>query len=61
MKHRGQIAIHAAKKVDKEICLQEPFRSVLDLQRVYGKQFANRGDCGNCRFGGLPRSYREKR
>ncbi|MGG4452378.1 ASCH domain-containing protein [Brevibacillus porteri] len=28
-KHRGPIAIHAAKKVDKEICLEEPFRSVL--------------------------------
>ncbi|MFA4132565.1 MULTISPECIES: ASCH domain-containing protein [unclassified Brevibacillus] len=27
--YRGQIAIHAAKKVDKEICLEEPFRSVL--------------------------------
>lgn len=27
--HRGPIAIHAAKKVDKEICLEEPFRSVL--------------------------------
>ncbi len=28
-KYRGQLAIHAAKKVDKEICQQEPFRSVL--------------------------------
>jgi activating signal cointegrator 1 len=28
-KYRGPIAIHAAKKVDKEICLEEPFRSVL--------------------------------
>ncbi|MBH0333691.1 2-oxoglutarate dehydrogenase E1 [Brevibacillus brevis] len=28
--HRGPIAIHAAKKVDKEICLEEPFRSVLE-------------------------------
>ncbi|MED1955109.1 ASCH domain-containing protein [Brevibacillus centrosporus] len=28
-KYRGPIAIHAAKKVDKEICQQEPFRSVL--------------------------------
>lgn len=27
--HRGLIAIHAAKKVDKEICLEEPFSSVL--------------------------------
>ncbi|TQK74951.1 ASCH domain-containing protein [Brevibacillus sp. AG162] len=30
-RYRGPIGIHAAKKVDKEICLQEPFRSVLDL------------------------------
>ncbi|MBH0331049.1 2-oxoglutarate dehydrogenase E1 [Brevibacillus brevis] len=30
-RYRGPIAIHAAKKVDKELCLQEPFRSVLDL------------------------------
>jgi hypothetical protein len=28
-KYRDSIAIHAAKKVDKEICLLEPFRSVL--------------------------------
>ncbi|MFD2085975.1 ASCH domain-containing protein [Brevibacillus brevis] len=28
-RYRGPIAIHAAKKVDKEICLEEPFRSVL--------------------------------
>lgn len=28
-KYRGPIAIHAAKKVDKEICLEEPFCSVL--------------------------------
>ncbi|UIO44339.1 ASCH domain-containing protein [Brevibacillus brevis] len=28
-KYSGPIAIHAGKKVDKEICLEEPFRSVL--------------------------------
>ncbi|EJL29974.1 ASCH domain-containing protein [Brevibacillus sp. BC25] len=28
-RYRGPIAIHAAKKVDKDICLEEPFRSVL--------------------------------
>lgn len=28
-KYRGPFAIHAAKKVDKDICQQEPFRSVL--------------------------------
>lgn len=28
-KYRGPIAIHAAKKVDKEICLTEPFCSIL--------------------------------
>ncbi|MEK5162049.1 ASCH domain-containing protein [Paenibacillus sp. FSL R5-0527] len=28
-KHRGSLAIHAGKKVDREICEQEPFRSVL--------------------------------
>lgn len=28
-KHRGPIVIHAGKKIDKEICMQEPFRSVL--------------------------------
>ncbi|CAI8877395.1 activating signal cointegrator 1 [Brevibacillus sp. IT-7CA2] len=28
-RYRGPIAIHAAKKVDKEICQQEPFLSVL--------------------------------
>ena len=28
-KYRGPIAIHAAKKVDKEVCLEEPFHSVL--------------------------------
>jgi len=28
-KYRGPIAIHAAKKVDVEICNHEPFRSVL--------------------------------
>lgn len=28
-KYRGPLAIHAAKKVDKEICQQEPFRRVL--------------------------------
>ncbi|MDX5091650.1 ASCH domain-containing protein, partial [Lactobacillus crispatus] len=28
-KYRGPLAIHAGKKVDKEICLEEPFRSVL--------------------------------
>lgn len=28
-KHRGDLAIHAGKKVEREICEQEPFRSVL--------------------------------
>lgn len=28
-KHRGPLAIHAGKKVDKEVCNSEPFRSVL--------------------------------
>lgn len=28
-KYRGPLAIHAGKQVDKEICQQEPFRSVL--------------------------------
>lgn len=28
-RHRGEIAIHAGKKLDKRICQQEPFRSVL--------------------------------
>jgi len=28
-RHRGQIAIHAGKKVDRRICREEPFRSVL--------------------------------
>lgn len=28
-KHRGEIAIHASKKVDKHICKQEPFKSIL--------------------------------
>lgn len=28
-KYRGPIAIHAAKKVDRDICCQEPYRSVL--------------------------------
>ncbi|GIO08952.1 hypothetical protein J31TS6_49800 [Brevibacillus reuszeri] len=28
-KYRGPIAIHAAKKVDKVICLEEPYSSVL--------------------------------
>lgn len=27
--HSGPIAIHAAKKVDKDICLRESFRRVL--------------------------------
>lgn len=28
-KHRGELAIHSSKKVDKETCRQEPFRSIL--------------------------------
>ncbi|MUG44966.1 2-oxoglutarate dehydrogenase E1 [Paenibacillus woosongensis] len=28
-RHRGSIAIHAGKKVDKRICREEPFRSIL--------------------------------
>ncbi|WP_430216344.1 2-oxoglutarate dehydrogenase E1 [Paenibacillus humicus] len=28
-RHRGPIAIHAGKKVDKRICREEPFRSIL--------------------------------
>jgi activating signal cointegrator 1 len=28
-KLRGQLAIHAGKKIDREVCQQEPFRSVL--------------------------------
>lgn len=27
--YRGPLAIHAGKKVDRDICMQEPFRSVL--------------------------------
>lgn len=27
--HRGELAIHAGKKIDKAICRQEPFKSVL--------------------------------
>jgi hypothetical protein len=29
-KHRGELAIHASKKVDKAICENEPFKSVLE-------------------------------
>jgi hypothetical protein len=29
-RHRGLLAIHAAKKIDKELCMREPFLSVLD-------------------------------
>ncbi|MFY0545471.1 ASCH domain-containing protein [Brevibacillus sp. H7] len=29
-KYRGQLAIHAAKKIDREACESEPFRSVLE-------------------------------
>ncbi|KIV56204.1 ASCH domain-containing protein [Aneurinibacillus migulanus] len=28
-KYRGELAIHSSKKIDKSICRQEPFRSVL--------------------------------
>ncbi|MNJ46042.1 ASCH domain protein [compost metagenome] len=28
-KHRGDLLIHAGKKVDKKVCQQEPYRSVL--------------------------------
>ncbi|GAA0135845.1 hypothetical protein YSY43_26850 [Paenibacillus sp. YSY-4.3] len=28
-RHRGEVAIHAGKKVDKKICREEPYRSVL--------------------------------
>ncbi|BFH15862.1 ASCH domain-containing protein [Paenibacillus melissococcoides] len=28
-KHRGDLAIHAGKQIDREACEQEPFRSVL--------------------------------
>jgi hypothetical protein len=28
-KYRGELGIHASKKVDKDICLNEPFKSVL--------------------------------
>ncbi|WP_257350994.1 ASCH domain-containing protein [Pseudalkalibacillus decolorationis] len=28
-KHRGELAIHASKKIDKKICRIEPFRSIL--------------------------------
>lgn len=28
-KHRGPLAIHAGKKIDREACMQEPIRSVL--------------------------------
>lgn len=28
-KHRGPLAIHAGKKIDKKICQQEPYKSVL--------------------------------
>lgn len=28
-RHRGEIAIHAGKKLDKKICRREPFRSAL--------------------------------
>lgn len=27
--YRGEIGIHASKKIDREVCRQEPFRSVL--------------------------------
>ena len=27
--YRGKIAIHAGKKIDKEVCNQEPFKSIL--------------------------------
>jgi hypothetical protein len=27
--HRGEIAIHASKKIDKSVCREEPFRSIL--------------------------------
>jgi hypothetical protein len=30
-KHRGELGIHASKKIDKEICEQEPFKSVLAM------------------------------
>jgi hypothetical protein len=29
-KYRGELGIHASKKVDKRICEQEPFKSILD-------------------------------
>ncbi|MCR8633468.1 ASCH domain-containing protein [Paenibacillus radicis (ex Xue et al. 2023)] len=29
-KYRGPLAIHAGKKVDKEICRQEPFKTILE-------------------------------
>lgn len=27
--HRGEIAIHAGKKIDKNVCNQEPYKSIL--------------------------------
>ncbi|WHH58294.1 ASCH domain-containing protein [Petroclostridium sp. X23] len=32
-KYTGEIAIHAGKKIDKNICTQEPFKSIL---KAYG-------------------------
>jgi hypothetical protein len=37
-KHRGELGIHASKKVDKQICEQEPFKSVL---AIYGYTASN--------------------
>lgn len=31
-KHRGELAIHASKKIDKKICRLEPYKSVLAKQ-----------------------------
>ncbi len=28
-KHRGPLAIHAGKKIDRDVCQQEPFKSIL--------------------------------
>ncbi|MNO43053.1 hypothetical protein D3C76_332630 [compost metagenome] len=28
-KHRGPLAVHAGKKIDRKICQQEPYRSIL--------------------------------
>ncbi|WP_289136372.1 ASCH domain-containing protein [uncultured Brevibacillus sp.] len=49
-KYRVPIAIHAAKKVDKDICLQEPFRSVLDLHGYTADNLPTGAIVATCRL-----------